>query len=141
MKHALVNGKLIPATSDAPAMATCPNCGGQVKLRRRRGTYFWRHVELPREGCRPPDLESVVTGDDRKRWARRVGDLIIELHLDAPGGHHLKLRSLSKEKADGSSGLVIDLGGVRPLVSALLDAAAEAERLAQGLGGSDSLPL
>ena len=141
MKHALVNGKLTPATPDAPAMATCPNCGGQVKLRRRRGTCFWRHVELPREGCRPPNPESVVTGDDRKRWTRRVGDLLIELHLDAPGGHHLKLRSLSAEKADGSSGLVIGLGEVRPVAAALLDAVAEAERLIHRLGDSDSLPL
>ncbi len=128
MKHALVNGQLTPATSDAPAMATCPNCGGHVKLRKRRGTYFWRHVELPRDGCRPPNPESVVTGDDRKRWARRVGDLIVELHLDAPEGHHLKLRSLSAEEAGGSSGLVIGLGEVRPLAEALLDAAAEGER-------------
>ena len=64
MKHALVNGQLTPATPDAPAMATCPNCGGPVKLRKRRGTYFWRHVELPRGGCRPLNPESVVAGDD-----------------------------------------------------------------------------
>jgi hypothetical protein len=141
MKHALVNGQLTPATSDAPAMATCPNCGGHVKLRNRRGTCFWRHVELPRDGCQPPNPESVVTGDDRKRWTRRVGDLLIELHLDAPVGHHLKLRSLSKEKADGSSGLVIGLKEARPLAAVLLDAADEAGRSTQELGGSDNLPL
>jgi len=128
MKHALVNGQLTPATPDAPAMATCPNCGGLVKLRKRRETYFWRHVELPRDGCRPPSPEPVVTGDDRKRWTRRVGDLIIELHLDALDEHHLKLHSLSAEEAGGSSGLVIGLGEVRPLAEALLDAAAEGER-------------
>jgi hypothetical protein len=68
MKHALVNGQLTPATLDAPVMATCPGCGAQVKLRNRQGTYFWRHVELPRNGCHLPNPESVVVaGDDRKR--------------------------------------------------------------------------
>ena len=121
VKHALVNGQLTPATPNAPAMTTCPNCGGLVKLRNRQGTYFWRHVQLPRDGCHPPNPESVVTGDNRKRWTRRVGDFVVELHLDAPGGHHLKLRSLSAEEAGEPSGLVIDLGEVRPLVAALLD--------------------
>jgi len=79
VKHALVNGQLILATPDAPAMATCPNCGGPVKLRNRQGTCFWRHVQLPRGGCHPSSLGPAVT--------------------------------------------------------------AEAEHLAQGLGGSDSLPL
>ena len=60
MKHALVDDQLTPATPDAPVMATCPGCGGQVKLRQRQGTYFWRHVELPREGCRPTDPEPAV---------------------------------------------------------------------------------
>jgi len=64
VKHALVNDQLTPATPDAPAMATCPNCGGHVKLRNRQGTYFWRHVQLPRGGCRPQNRESVVRGDD-----------------------------------------------------------------------------
>jgi len=64
MKHALVNGQLTPATPDAPAMATCPNCGGPVKLRNRQGTFFWRHVQLPRGGCNPPNPEQAVTGDD-----------------------------------------------------------------------------
>ena len=53
-----------------------------------------------------------------------MGDLLIELHLDVPEGHHLRLRSMSAEEAGEPSGLVIDLGEVRPL------AAAEAERLA-----------
>jgi len=57
MKHALVNGQLTLATPDAPATATCPNCSGLVKLRHRQGTYFWRHVELPREGCHATKLE------------------------------------------------------------------------------------
>ena len=132
VKHALVNGQLTPATPDAPTMATCPGCGGQVRLRNRLWTYFWRHVELPREGCYPASPGSVVRGDDRKRWARRVGDLVVELYLDTPDRHHLKLSSMSTEKTGGSSGLVIGLGEVRPLAEALLDAAAEADRLTQG---------
>lgn len=63
LKHALVNGQLTPATSDAPAMATCRGCGGQVKLRNRQGTYTWRHVELPRGGCRPADPEPAVMAE------------------------------------------------------------------------------
>ena len=60
MKHALVNDQLTPATPDAPAMATCLNCGGLVKLRNRQGTYFWRHVELPCGGCNPSPPEPAV---------------------------------------------------------------------------------
>lgn len=68
MKHALVNGQLTRATPDAPATASCPHCGGLVKLRNRQGTLFWRHVQLPRGGCRPPDPEPAVAGDnDRAR--------------------------------------------------------------------------
>jgi len=63
MKHALVNGQLTPATPQAPAMATCPNCGGPVKLRNRQGTCFWRHVELPRGGCNPTDPEPAVMAE------------------------------------------------------------------------------
>ena len=60
VKHALVNGQLTSAIPDAPATATCPGCGDQVKLRQRQGTYFWRHVELPFGGCHPANPESVV---------------------------------------------------------------------------------
>ncbi len=63
MKHALVNDQLTPATPDAPTMATCPGCGGQVKLRNRQGTCFWRHLELPREGCQPVNPESAVRAE------------------------------------------------------------------------------
>lgn len=55
MKHALVDGQLTPAT--------CPGCGSQVKLRQRQGTYFWRHVELPRGGCQPVNPESAVMAE------------------------------------------------------------------------------
>jgi hypothetical protein len=120
MKHALVNGQLTPATPDAPVLATCPNCGDQVKLRNRQGTYFWRHVELPREGCPPPQSNL---------WTRRVGDFVVELHFAGPEGHHLKLRSLSAGEAGERSGLVVGLGEVRPLSEALLEAVAEADHL------------
>jgi hypothetical protein len=122
MKHALVNGQLTPATSDTRAMATCPACGGQVKLRNRQGTDFWRHVELPRGGC-PPSQSN--------RWTRQVGDFVVELHFDEPEGRHLKLRSLSAEEE--RAGLVIGLGEVRPLAGALLEAMSETGRLTQAL--------
>ncbi len=48
MRDAMVNGKLVLAGPDAPDEATCPECGGQVRKRKRRRmdgqvTYFWRH--------------------------------------------------------------------------------------------------
>lgn len=125
MKHALVNGQLVPATSNAPQTATCPHCGSPVKLRNRQGTHFWRHVQLPLSGCPLPSSESVGTGDDHDRWMRQVGDWIIELHLDPPDGCHLKLRRLSAEGADEPSELTLSPEEVRPLAEALLDAAAE----------------
>lgn len=63
MKQALVNGQLTLATPDAPMVATCPGCGVQVKLRNRQGTYFWRHVELPRGGCNPLTSELAVMAE------------------------------------------------------------------------------
>jgi hypothetical protein len=106
MKHALVNGQLMPATPDAPAMATCPGCGGQVKLLNRQGTYFWRHVEFPREGCPPAQSN---------RWMRQVGDIVVELRLDESEGHRLELRGLSAREE--GAGLVIELGEVRAVGS------------------------
>ena len=63
--------------------------------------------------------------DDVEHRVRRVGDFIIELHLDTPDGPHLKLRRESMEKAKDLSGLRIELGKVHSLATALLDAAAE----------------
>ena len=120
MKQALVNGKLVAAAPDAPATATCPHCAGIVKLRNRQDTCFWRHVHLPRGGC-PPSARN----DEVEHRVRQVGDFIIELHLDAPDGPHLKLRRESMEKAKDLSGLRIELGEVHSLATALLDAAAE----------------
>ena len=128
MKQALVNDRLTSAARDAPLTATCPDCGGIVKLRSRQGTYFWRHVELPLEGCPPSSHrrttkgEGDATANHRRPWVRRVGDLVIELH---PGEPHLRLRSLSAENTGGPAGLTIAPGEARSLAAALLDAAAE----------------
>jgi hypothetical protein len=43
MDKALVNSILMIAHPEAPAMAVCPLCGHLVDLRRRAGTWFWRH--------------------------------------------------------------------------------------------------
>jgi len=126
MKQALVDGQLTPATPDARPTATCPHCGGVVKLRSRQGTYFWRHVELPRAGCHPPKSESVRTGvKNHIHWVRRVGDLVVELSLGAPEGPHLRLRSLSGEAAGDPPELAINPEVVRLLATALLEAGEE----------------
>jgi hypothetical protein len=85
-------------------MTICPDCGGLVMLRSWQGTYLWRHVELPRDGCHPSNHESVATGegdattDNGEHWICLVGDFIIEPHLDAPERSHLKLHSQSAEE-------------------------------------------
>jgi hypothetical protein len=48
MKNAEVNGKLVSAGPDTPDVAICPDCGAEVRKRRRkcmggRVTYFYRH--------------------------------------------------------------------------------------------------
>jgi len=51
------DGQLIEATPDAPAVAECPECGGELKLRSRRVwkkencVYFWRHRSNKNSGC------------------------------------------------------------------------------------------
>ena len=134
MKDALINGQPTPAVPDAPRMATCPNCGGVVKLRSRQGTYFWRHELRPRGGCKPQQAQEVISeplptnaGYDYKRGMRQVGDLVIELHAEKNDarGQHLKLRSLSAEADDLTSGIVVQLTEARLLARALLDAAVD----------------
>ncbi len=57
MKTAVTqHGDSVLADAAAPARATCPHCGGQVLLRRRRtmdGTiaYYWRHKNNHRIHC------------------------------------------------------------------------------------------
>jgi len=48
VREAIVEGRLVPASPDAPEKAACPACGGAVKKRKRRTmggqvTYFYRH--------------------------------------------------------------------------------------------------
>jgi len=81
MKLALVNGQLTPATAYAPAMATCPGCGGQVKLRNRQGTYFWRHVELPLSGCHPSTTEQIAKVSVTDIQATALSDIEEEVIL------------------------------------------------------------
>jgi hypothetical protein len=57
MQKAEVDGKLVPAGPDAPDVARCPSCGGEVQKRKRRRldgglTWFWRHRAGVGEGCR-----------------------------------------------------------------------------------------
>lgn len=132
MKNALLDDQLVLATPDAPATATCPHCGGAVKLRSRQGTWFWRHVRRPIGGCRPQQTrepepgqaDAIVNTRDRVRWTRQIGDLIIELQ-PGHGGHHLTLRSPGVEMDGRPVELVVHLAHVRSLARALLDAAAD----------------
>jgi hypothetical protein len=141
MKQALVKDQLTPAAPGAPPTAICADCGGLVKLRTRKGTYFWRHAELPRAGCPPSNPEQVATGEgsampgDRGRWVRRVGDLAVELHLDAPEGPYFKLQSLRTGQTGDPPELTVNPEEVHELAAALLEAAQElatAEAARQG---------
>jgi hypothetical protein len=112
MKRALVGDQLVIATADAPARAICPRCEGVVELRGRLGTWFWRHVALPRGGCRPPlaaapdlaqataDAGDGATANASERPSRQAGAFVIELYPDESGvyGPHLKLRNPSVEE-------------------------------------------
>jgi hypothetical protein len=56
MRDAKLNGHLIPASPSSPDVATCPDCGGEVRKRRRRVgrwevTYFYRHRQGVGDGC------------------------------------------------------------------------------------------
>ena len=147
MKQALVNDQLTLANADAPATATCSNCGRAVKLRIRQGTYFWRHMQLPPGGCSlqgatnltlvPADAERGVSADAPRRRTRQIGDLVVELH---PDGHSLKLHCPCAKGSGGPSEMVIPVSEVRSLARALLDAVADLAGLAVGdpvLGNPD----
>jgi ssDNA-binding Zn-finger/Zn-ribbon topoisomerase 1 len=48
MLAAKVNGRLIKASSDSPEVAQCPECGGEVRKRKRKigrngDVFFYRH--------------------------------------------------------------------------------------------------
>jgi len=56
MRKAMVDGQLVLASPEAPAVATCPACGGEVEKRKRRRsdggvTWFWRHRPGEGDGC------------------------------------------------------------------------------------------
>jgi len=67
MKIALdETGQNIQAEAEAPEIATCPYCGGQVALRRRRSgyltenfTYFWRHKDRENQNC-PGRIHGII---------------------------------------------------------------------------------
>jgi hypothetical protein len=56
MQDARVKGKLVIAGPDAPDVAVCPDCGGEVRKRKRsrmdKGvTYFYRHKRGQGKHC------------------------------------------------------------------------------------------
>jgi hypothetical protein len=67
MKIALdETGQNIQAEAEAPKIAICPYCGGQVSLRRRRSgyrpenfSYFWRHRDQANRDC-PGRIQSFI---------------------------------------------------------------------------------
>jgi len=69
VRIALLDGRLTFAEPGAPGKATCPGCGGVVRLYwSRQGAHFWRHKHSPRGVCslvrrRPGDEEvyAIVT--------------------------------------------------------------------------------
>ena len=48
MQDAQHNGKLIPASAASPSVAVCPDCGAEVRKRKRTDTgsttWFYRHA-------------------------------------------------------------------------------------------------
>jgi hypothetical protein len=56
MKNAIVDGKVVIAGPGSPDEATCPDCGTEVRKRRRkcmdgRITYFYRHKRGEGKDC------------------------------------------------------------------------------------------
>lgn len=45
MRDAVEEGRKVEAGPDAPRRARCPVCGGEVVLRRRGSTWFYRHAD------------------------------------------------------------------------------------------------
>lgn len=44
MRDALYEGRKVEAGPESPRRARCPVCGGEVFLRRRAQTWFYRHA-------------------------------------------------------------------------------------------------
>jgi hypothetical protein len=56
MQDARVNGRVVIAAPEAPDVATCPECGAEVRKRQRRRmdksvTYFYRHRRGQGKDC------------------------------------------------------------------------------------------
>jgi hypothetical protein len=56
MRQARVDGRLVSAGPDAPDVAECPECGGEVRKRSRHVmdghmTYFYRHKRGVGQEC------------------------------------------------------------------------------------------
>ena len=56
MRRAMIDGEVVTAGPEAPSVATCPACGGEVEKRKRRRsdgevTWFWRHRPGQGDGC------------------------------------------------------------------------------------------
>ena len=55
-RKAMVDGRLMTVSPEAPAAATCPACSGQVEKRKRQKgdgevTWFWWHRPGDGDGC------------------------------------------------------------------------------------------
>ena len=55
MRDAMIDDRQVLASPEAPDVATCPACGGEVRKRKRRDgdqvTYFYRHKAGVGDGC------------------------------------------------------------------------------------------
>jgi hypothetical protein len=56
MREAKMGNRLVVAGPDAPEVATCPDCGGEVHKRKRRTmdkstTWYYRHKRGQGKGC------------------------------------------------------------------------------------------
>lgn len=62
-------GEMVLADEDAPEVALCPQCGGEVFLRSRRLmvtkalVYFWRHTSNDHLSCEERHSPSFLTGN------------------------------------------------------------------------------
>lgn len=56
-KARLPDNRLVEASAEAPKLARCPDCGGEVILRHRKRmitrevSYFWRHRDYDNLRC------------------------------------------------------------------------------------------
>lgn len=66
--------EIVMADCNAPKVALCPQCGGEVILRSRRLmvskelVYFWRHTNNDNLGCEGRRSPSFLTGN----WSKNL---------------------------------------------------------------------